>query len=528
MKLDYRAWDVKNKKILSVRNGVCEKDYDIDAGWVSIEYATEWDEFYLLEQFTTVFDKNGNKIYEGDIIESKYGGSDVVERVSGECCNFSCTGFNVNEYASSEILIIGNKHSIEGYMKYSIIIVAYKAEDKLYKCLDSLIKNPPDEPAQIIIVDNNEEPFHLPNQYIKDIAKEYVNIQVVQSGGNIGYAAGANLGADHALGENLIFMNPDVIVYENWCEGMYKYMNPNVGAIGPISNFVAGMQNSKFHLMPYDDHKKNSEIVAKGLSGRAMATKMLIGFCLMTPKEVFEKAGKFDPDLFLGCDDLDYSLKIKKLGLELIIASDVYVYHFGHESFKCNPDSERIGKETENLYIEKLQKEYGVDIPTAIELWGFDMINTQEIKMPKLSVCMIVRDEDKNLEELLPQLDFADEIVIVDTDPVRSSIRNKSLSTVIKGWVNGFAPEIGCKVKGDHFPWVNDFAKARNYALSKCTGDWILWLDADDRIPKESGPLIRAIIDKPGPLTAKKKCHFGLRLRDEGVDSTFFCNQRMI
>lgn len=58
--------------------------------------------------------------------------------------------------------------------------------------------------------------------------------------------------------------------------------------------------------------------------------------------------------------------------------------------------------------------------------------------------------------------------------------------------------------------WDNDFAAARNYAFSKCTSDWILWLDSDDILPEESGKMIRAAFDNPGILTKGQSCFFNL------------------
>jgi Tfp pilus assembly protein PilF len=43
------------------------------------------------------------------------------------------------------------------------------------------------------------------------------------------------------------------------------------------------------------------------------------------------------------------------------------------------------------------------------------------------------------------------------------------------------------------FSWIDDFAAARNYSFSKCTMDWIIWLDGDDMIPPQSQDLIRGL-----------------------------------
>ena len=163
-------------------------------------------------------------------------------------------------------------------------------------------------------------------------------------------------------------------------------------------------------------------------------------------------------------------------------------------------------------------------IEDAIERLRDTVYGTQVEKRPTLSVSMIVRDADGDLSILLPQLWFADEIVLIDTKPDRGMVEGE-VSEVMSEWVNSVCPSVSDKTKTGYFPWNDSFADARNYSLSKCTGDWVLWLDADDRIPDGFGELVRAIIDKPGPLTKRKACHFTLRIKDIGKDSVFYCDQ---
>jgi len=94
-----------------------------------------------------------------------------------------------------------------------------------------------------------------------------------------------------------------------------------------------------------------------------------------------------------------------------------------------------------------------------------------------LSVCMIVRDEEENLKELLPQLTFADEVVLVDTRPKDEEVKGSEYTWT---FAYGITPKI------EYFPWNDSFADARNFAKSKCTMDTILWLDADDRLPQKT------------------------------------------
>lgn len=84
-----------------------------------------------------------------------------------------------------------------------------------------------------------------------------------------------------------------------------------------------------------------------------------------------------------------------------------------------------------------------------------------------LSLAMIVKNEAQVLGRILSQVKhLCDELVIVDTGSTDGTI--------------ALAESLGARVFP--FEWIDDFAAARNYAFSKCTGQWILWLDADDVI----------------------------------------------
>ncbi len=88
-----------------------------------------------------------------------------------------------------------------------------------------------------------------------------------------------------------------------------------------------------------------------------------------------------------------------------------------------------------------------------------------------VSLCMIVRNEAKNLKACLASVEgVADEIVVIDTGSVDDTQR--------------IAEDCGARVY--EFPWRDDFAAARNESIERATRDWILWLDGDDRIPLES------------------------------------------
>lgn len=98
--------------------------------------------------------------------------------------------------------------------------------------------------------------------------------------------------------------------------------------------------------------------------------------------------------------------------------------------------------------------------------------------MITISLCMIVKDEEAVLARCLDSVkDLVEEIIIVDTG---STDKTREIAYRYTDKVYDFK-------------WVNDFSKARNYAFSKATKDYQMWLDADDIITKDNGDKIKRL-----------------------------------
>lgn len=101
-----------------------------------------------------------------------------------------------------------------------------------------------------------------------------------------------------------------------------------------------------------------------------------------------------------------------------------------------------------------------------------------------LSLCMIVKNEEDVLARALSNARiFADEIIVVDTG---SDDGTKKI-----------ARELADKVYD--FEWNDDFSAARNFAFSKATMDYRMWLDADDIVPLPSARAINRLMKKLDP-----------------------------
>lgn len=100
-----------------------------------------------------------------------------------------------------------------------------------------------------------------------------------------------------------------------------------------------------------------------------------------------------------------------------------------------------------------------------------------------ISLCMIVKNEEKSLPACLASLKPAvDEMIVVDTGSTDRTVE--------------IASAFGARV--DNFAWNGNFSDARNHALSKAKGAWILVMDADEVLSKRDYSVIKETVSSAG------------------------------
>jgi len=102
-----------------------------------------------------------------------------------------------------------------------------------------------------------------------------------------------------------------------------------------------------------------------------------------------------------------------------------------------------------------------------------------------VSVIVITRNEEKNISECLRSVSWANEIIVVDA---KSTDRTVELA-------KGFTSRVFVE------EWLG-FAPAKNFALDRALNEWVLWLDADERVTPELVAEILSVVRSPGVANA--------------------------
>lgn len=192
-----------------------------------------------------------------------------------------------------------------------IIIPTWNNPQYLVPCVDSIQRYTAGIAYGITIV-NNGAPEHM--GYFKDKPE----IQILQMKENVGWEGGLQAGIENSTEPFLLFLNDDTMIpshQRDWLKALTTHLfDPSVAAAGPTSNCVMGRQNIFMHL-----------------SEEWLNAKFLIGFCLLTRRTDLTEAGGIDRTL-PGGDDLDLSIRLRKLGKKLVIDRNTFVYHHGFKT----------------------------------------------------------------------------------------------------------------------------------------------------------------------------------------------------
>ena len=148
---------------------------------------------------------------------------------------------------------------------------------------------------------------------------------------------------------------------------------------------------------------------------------------------------------------------------------------------------------------------------------GRKQVVRRKLEEKKISLCMIVKNEEENLPRCLNSVKgLVDEIIIVDTG---STDQTKLI-----------AKRMGAQVYD--FPWNNSFADARNESIKHATGDWILIMDADEEVNTGTRLSLQQLANNPIKRPVNYLIQIGNILDDGGIVETrmsrFFPNNKNI
>ena len=215
----------------------------------------------------------------------------------------------------------------------SIVILTNNLLHQTLHCLD-VLRRLTDEPYELIVVDNGSTDGTVP------FLRTQSDIHLIANPTNLGFSAGVNQGMAFARGKQILLLNNDVVVTTGWLRRLLEalHSDPSIGIVGPMTNYpVSGPQSTPIPYSEIDEIDDFAWTWSKRNAHQIVDEECLIGFCMLISRSVAESIGPFDEQFGIGnFEDVDYSLRALKAGFRNVIAKEVFIHHFGSQTFQNN------------------------------------------------------------------------------------------------------------------------------------------------------------------------------------------------
>lgn len=250
--------------------------------------------------------------------------------------------------------------------KVAIVVLNWNGHKDTIECVESLKKTTcPD--YEILIVDNGSSDG---SEAI--LRKKFPELKLIQTGKNLGFAGGENIGIREALGagttgvgttargaDYVLLLNNDTTVDPDFAVELVKAasLNPQAGILCSKVYFLSRPDiiwyaGASFHpWLGWGRHRGYGQKDA-GQFDRTEETPRACGCSLMVTREFCEKAGLLDDEYFCYCEDTDWGMRARKAGFKVLyvpaskvwhkvaqstggLATSMSLYYFVRNSLRC-------------------------------------------------------------------------------------------------------------------------------------------------------------------------------------------------
>ena len=220
------------------------------------------------------------------------------------------------------------------FPKVSIIIVNYNGIDDTLECLNSL-KSLSYPNCEVIIVDNASRDA---SSALNKIYNDFPNVKIISLGQNLGFAGGNNVGIDYALkqqkAECILLLNNDTVVAPDFLKKMIEAgeLDEKMGIVGAKIYYHSDRKRiwcngGHFSWTDGGKHEEYNRLDANPNDAKIKPTKFITGCVMLIKAETILNIGLMDESFFMYYEDIDWSLRAKKAGYNIAVATSAHIWH---------------------------------------------------------------------------------------------------------------------------------------------------------------------------------------------------------
>ena len=246
-----------------------------------------------------------------------------------------------------------------------VIVPVYRGLEDTKNCIESVLSNPQHSVFELIAInDCSPEPEVV--EYLRSLAGR-PGVTVIHNSSNLGFVATVNRGMRLHSERDVLLLNSDTIVANNWLERISAcaYADARIGTVTPFSNNATICSYPNF----CKDNKINQQVAIQALdklfsevnAGQFVEIPTGVGFCLYIRRDCLRETGYFDEACFgkgYG-EENDFCSRAIQKNWKNVLCADTFVAHVGGVSFAAG---EQPGKQKAMEVLRALHPGYEVAV----------------------------------------------------------------------------------------------------------------------------------------------------------------------
>lgn len=224
-----------------------------------------------------------------------------------------------------------------------IVLVSYNTAEYTKRAIESVYAETHDTDFKVIMVDNDSK-----DNSVELIASEFPQVEIIQTGANLGFAGGVNIGAKASNSEYVLLLNPDTVILDKAIDKLMAYarktsqagiwggvtlnndlsLNPN-NARARITTrtllFSALGLSKAFNSSCFFNHDNYGCWDRKS----EREVDVVTGCFFLTPRTLWEELDGLDETFFMYAEEADYCIRAIKKGYQPRVSPDARIIHHG-------------------------------------------------------------------------------------------------------------------------------------------------------------------------------------------------------
>ncbi len=227
--------------------------------------------------------------------------------------------------------------------RLDIILVSYNTAEYTRRAIQSVYAETQQTDFHIIMVDNDSK-----DNSVALIAEHFPGVEIIQSGANLGFAGGVNMGAKAGRGEYILLLNPDTVILDGAIDKLVDYAKttPQAGIWGGVTlnNDLSLNPNNARARLSFKTLLFSALGLSKAFNNSCFfnhdnygcwdrtterEVDVITGCFFLTPRTLWQELDGLDETFFMYAEEADYCIRAIKKGYQPRVTPDARIIHHG-------------------------------------------------------------------------------------------------------------------------------------------------------------------------------------------------------